>query len=149
MAFYEAGVLTTAPAATIDKMYCMLWNTGTTTRLRLREVGFVNTAATNSKVGIKRTTVRGTNTATLLGTPIDNNDPAASGTVDYTYSADPTVAGNYIRRGAIANVIGAGMQWSWWNGPGLVIPVSVGLAFVVPTAAAGGAQEAWLVWEEN
>lgn len=148
MALYEAGGLTTAPAATADKMYCSLWNTAATDRLRIREIGFTNTAATASKIAIKRITARGTNTTTLAGTPIDNNDAAAAGTLDLTYSADPTVTGNYLRRAHLANVIGAGLLWTWWNGPGLVVPVSVGVAFVVPTAVAGAALECWIVWEE-
>jgi hypothetical protein len=146
VAIYEAGVITQAPTATADKPYCGLWNTTGGSRLRLLELGMCNTAATTSKVAIKRTTARGTQTGTLLGTPLDSNDAATLGTVDFTYSADPTVTGNYFRRGHIANVIGASLLWSWWNSP-LVIAPALGIALVVPTAAAGAALEVWFVWE--
>lgn len=145
MAIYEAGVLTAAPAATIDTAYCAVWNPSGA-RLRLLEAGFCNTAATASKIATKRITARGTQTATLVASPMDVNDAATVGTVDFTYSAQPTVTGGYMRRGHIANVIGASLLWSWWNSP-LLIATGAGLAFVVPTAVAGSALEAWFVWE--
>jgi hypothetical protein len=145
MAIYEAGVITQAPTATADKPYCGLW-VPSGARVRLLEAGFCNTAATTSKIAIKRTTARGTQTSTLVGTGLDINDAATVGTVDYVYSADPTVTGNYFRRGHIANVIGASLLWSWWNSP-LVVASGAGLSFCVPTAAAGAALEAWFVWE--
>jgi len=148
VAFYEASGLTIAPAATIDLSYINLWNSGTADRLRVREIGMTNTAATAAKVGLKRTTARGTNTTTVLGTAIDNSDAAAAGTLDLTWSVESTKAGNYLRRAQIASVIGAGLLWTWWNGPGLVVPTSAGITLVVPTAVAGSACECWMVWEE-
>ena len=149
MGQYESGGATTAPTATADKMYCQLWNTASSERLKLRELGFTNTVATACKIALKRTTARGTNTTTVAGTPIDSADGAATGTLDLTYSGDPTVSGNYLRRAHLAAVIGAGISWAWWNGGGLVIPTgNNGLAVVVPTAVAGQVLEAWAVWEE-
>jgi uncharacterized membrane protein len=148
MPFVESAGLSTAPTATQDNAYVNLWNTSASQRLRLREIGFTNTAATASKMAIKRTTARGTNTTTQAGAGQDSADGGIVGTLDLTWSVESTKTGNYLRRATLAAVIGAGLQWTWWNGSGLIVPVSAGLAFVVPTAAAGAAMEVWAVWEE-
>lgn len=148
MALYEAGVLTVVTAATADNAYASLWNLGTVVRPRVREIGITTTSATASKVAIKRITARGTITTSQLGAALDSGDPASQLTLDYVYSAQPTVTGTYFRRAHMAATIGVGLVWSWWGGPGLVIPVSVGIAIVTPTALAGQPMELYVVWEE-
>lgn len=148
MAIYEAGVLTVATAATADNAYAALWNTGSVVRLRIRELGITSTSATASKVALKRISARGTQTATQAGAPIDAGDPAAQGTLDFTYSVQPTVSGNYFRRAHLAATIGVGLVWSWWGGPGLTVAVSAGIALVTPTALIGQPVELYVVWEE-
>jgi hypothetical protein len=143
---YEAGGLSTAPTATADKAYCQLWCP--TRRTVLREFGCTNPAATGGKIAVKRTTARGTNTTTVLGERQDGSNEAATSTLDLTWSVDATVAGNYLRRAHLPATIGAGIVWQWWTGLGLYIPSGAGVAFVVPTAAAGIALEVWAVWEE-
>jgi hypothetical protein len=147
VAIFEAGVVTTAPAATIDVPYAGLWNLTGGNRILVREIGLCSTAATTSRVGIKRTTARGTQTTTLLGSPLDTNDnQTVTGTVDSVYSANPTLTGNYLRRGLLANVVGASLLWSWWNSP-LVIAQGAGIQLCNLVATAAGALEAWFVWE--
>lgn len=143
---YEAGGITVTPAATIDRAYCQLWCP--TRRTVLREIGITATVATAAKVALKRTTARGTNTTTTAGERQDANNEAATSTLDLTWSVEPTVAGNYLRRAHTSGAIGAGLVWQWWSTPGLYIASGAGIALVVPTAAAGIAYEAWFVWEE-
>jgi hypothetical protein len=147
MAIYEASGLTTAPAATIDASYCQLWNTSATQRLQLREFGLTLPVGTAEKVAIKRTTARGTNTTTVLGTSRETTGTGV-GTLDLTYSVDSTKTGLYFRRAHLPAVIGAGLLWTWWSGSGLTVQPSAGLAFVVPTAVVGIVSEVWAVWEE-
>ena len=144
---YEASGLSTAPAATADKLYAQIWNAYTTRQIWLRELGFTNTVGTTCKVALKRTTARGTNTTTQAGTDRESTGTSTA-TLDLTYSADPTVTGNYLRRTNLAGVVGAGGMWTWWTGAGLAIPSATGLGIVVPTAVVGQVLELWVVWEE-
>lgn len=148
MEIYEASGLSVAPAATADKAYCQLWNANTTKTIFLREFGYTNTAATAGKIALKRSTARGTNTTTQAGTRRNDPPTTGTGTLDLTWSADATVAGNYIRRAHYAAVIGAGVLWTWWTGDGLAIAQATGMCFVVPTAVVGSAGEVYAVWEE-
>jgi hypothetical protein len=146
MAIYEQGVLTAQTSAAADYPYAQLW-VPSGARVRLLEIGMCNTAATTSKVGVKRTTARGTVNASLTGSPLDTNEAATVAQVDnFIATTAPTVTGGYMRRGHIANVIGASLLWSWWNSP-LIVASGLGVAVVQPTAVLGGILEMWFVWE--
>lgn len=149
MPFHEAGVLSAAPAATADTAYIQLWVPTGAQRTRVREIGGTNTAATASKLAIKRTTARGTQTATQVVSQADPSDTPSTATVDSAFSVQPTVSGSYMRRAHVAATIGAGFVWTWWSHPtGLMIAANAGIAVVVPTAVAGTAFEIWVVVED-
>ena len=144
MGFHEAGALSTAPAATADTAYFGIWN-GSGGAIRVREIGVYNTAATAGKLAIKRITARGTQTGTIAFEKLDAGDVAVTVNLDFTYSAQPTVSGGYIRRSHIAAAVGAGFVWTWWAGMGLRVENGAGIAIVVPTAVAGPACEVYAV----
>src|SRR5262245_6210110 len=143
----EASGISVAPTATQDNAYCQLWNAYTDKTIWLREFGYANIIGGAGKIALKRTTARGTNTSTVAGTFRDSTS-TSSGTLDLTWSSEATKTGNYLRRQHYNSSIGPQLVMPWWSGEGLAIPQSTGLAFVVPTAAAGLSGEVYVIWEE-
>jgi len=144
----EASGIGTAPTNTQDNAYCQLWNAYTDRTIWLRELGYSNILGGAGRIALKRTTARGTNTTTVAGTFRDST-ATSSATLDLTWSVEATKTGRYLRREQYASPIGPLLQWTYWQGEGLAIPQSTGLAMVVPTNAAGIAGEHWAVWEEE
>jgi hypothetical protein len=146
---YEAGVLSQAPT-NADGAFIALWNTSGSARIFLREFGIVAAASSNTAQYIcKRLTARGTQTSTLAGTPVDNADAAAKGTLDFAWSVQPTVGTVLLHPSmALANA-GMGQFFQWWSGSGLVIPAGAGVAVVAVLTASNGVQECHATWEES
>ena len=148
MALYTASA-TSATPNNIDIAYAGLWNLSTTAVLRVREIGVsLDPGAPVASVALKLLSARGTQTATVLGTPIDPNDVAgANGTLDSAYSVQPTVTGRYLRRMMTISSPGAGGFWQWWSGPGLRVGPLAGLAAVSAIAQTASGFEIYIIWE--
>jgi hypothetical protein len=147
VATYEAGTVGAA-AATTDNAIIVLWNGGSD-RLRLREVGITNTGSTNAeKAALALVSARGTQTGTLAGSPLDTNDPAAAGTVDFSWSVQPTVGAKLRRTHGIINAMSSVIFNFWGKKRGIWIPASAGIAMVNQLTSAADAWECWVVWDE-
>jgi hypothetical protein len=147
MATYESGTVGAA-AATTNNAIVVLWNTGSD-RLRLREVAIVNVGSTNAeKAALATITARGTNTGTLAGSALDENDPAAAGTVDFSWSVQPTVGQILRRTHGIVNAMTSVVFSFWGRKQGVWVAGGAGVAMVNQLTSAADAWEAWWVWEE-
>jgi hypothetical protein len=102
--------------------------TAATDRLYVAEIGFSLNAGTASSVGLIRSLTLGTSSSTAAGQAQDPGDAAAVGTVDYAWSAAPTIAGSpvYMRRCVCPATAGYTVIW--------VFPKPI----VVTNAATGG-----------
>lgn len=153
MGWYEAGGKSAAQTL-INKPIGTLWHPGATTtpRIRIREIAVWTVTATSGEIGLCRATARGTNTATQLGVALDSGDPAANGTLDQTYSVDPTMTtGTVIRRGILPATIGAGVVFSWWGqDEGLVVNNNAnGVSlFTIVAPSASTSWSYYFCWEE-
>jgi hypothetical protein len=133
--FSRAGINTSnSPVANLS-------NTGTTTRLRVYEVGVgVSVAPTTApQFYLARATARGTQTATLAGQSLDPADPASSGTVDSTWSANPTFSTtNRLVVGGLAVTAGGFFVWTFYDNP-LIVEATSASGLVIANANASGA----------
>jgi hypothetical protein len=147
VATYEAGTVGAA-AGTTNNAITLLWNGGSD-RLRLREVGIINVGSTNAeKAGLATITARGTNTGTLAGSPLDTNDAAATGTVDFSWSVQPTVGSMLRRTHGIVNAMTSVIFSFWGMKRGVWVPAGAGIAMVNQLTSAQDAWECWWIWEE-
>lgn len=147
-AFSRAGI------NTADSIYANLWNTGTP-RMKVLEVavGIAVAPTTAPILYLVRTTARGTQTATLAGLPLDPADAAAAGTVDSTWSVNPTKAGaitaSGIVAGGLAVTAGGYLVWQFYDEP-LVLASGAGLciANVNASGATTGTFTGHFKWRE-
>jgi len=128
--------------------------TGTARRLFVVEVGVgVAVAPTTAPAFyLSRATARGTQTATLAGQPADPNDPAAAGTLDTTWSVNPTFSTSaFLRFGGLAVTAGGFLVWTFYDEP-LIISATSGLGLTLANANASGATTGtftgYMVWNE-
>ena len=151
MALYAVSFRTAAAAATtFGGAGVAYWNLSpaSTGRVRVREIGVFNTTATACAVGLSRTTARGTQSTTQVGTPQDAADAASLANFDSAWTVNPTqgAAAAMLRRAMIPAAIGGGIIWVF--GPNELIAVSSnGIALVNPTGT-GQVLDCWAVWEE-
>jgi hypothetical protein len=120
-----------------------------TDRLRIREIGVFMGAATASTFGLGRPTAIGvTPTTPVTVLAEDSGDPAGTGTIALAWATAPTAptGPNYIRRVSLPATVGAGIIWSWWNGPGLIVPVSSSI--VLFNLATNGVADVYAVIDE-
>src|SRR3954447_23997140 len=91
MTRYSAG-FSRAGINTANSPVANLSNTGTTDRVYVMEIGIgVAVAPTTAPMFyLSRATARGTQTATLVGVAHDAGDGTPVGTLDTTWSANPT-----------------------------------------------------------
>lgn len=118
-------------------------------RLRLRELGIFMAAATASTFGLGRPEAIGiTPTTPVLGQAEDPADAAAVGATALAWGTKPTAPSSsiYLRRIGLPAAIGAGIIWTWPDGPGLVIPVSSSI--VLYNLATNGVVDVYARWEE-
>jgi hypothetical protein len=147
VATYEAGTVGAA-AGTTDNAITVLWNGGSG-RIRLREVGIINVGSTNAeKAGLALVSARGTQTGTLAGSPLDTTDPAAAGTVDFSWSVQPTVGAKLRRTHGIVNAMTSVIFSFWGQKRGIWIAAGVGIGMVNQLTSAQDAWECWWVWDE-
>ena len=133
--FSRAGINTAnSPVANLNQ-------TGTSARLHIVEIGVgVAVAPTTAPMFyLTRATARGTQTATLAGLPVDAADPAAGGTVDTTWSANPTFSTtNYLVMGGLAVTAGGFLVWTFYDDP-LVVIATAGNGITIANVNASGA----------
>lgn len=108
-----------------------LWSTGGSLYLQTLIVTIPVAPTTIPDLYVVRASARGTQTATGAGNPFDPNDNTATGTLDNTWSANPTVGavGTALARLPLPLAAGASFYWtadtlnSMWcrNGAGLAI----------------------------
>lgn len=122
---------------------------GATQRIRLRELAIFLAAATASTYGLGRPAAIGvTPTTPVLGQAEDPADAAAAAKTAVAWATRPTVPTSsiYIRRFSMPAAIGAGIIWTWPDGPGLVIANGASLALY--SLATNGVIDVHARWEE-
>ena len=129
-------------------------NTASTARLYVVEVGVgIAVAPTTAPAFyLTRATARGTQTATLAGQPLDPNEVASTGTLDSTWSVNPTFStSNFLHRGSLATTAGGFLVWTFYDSP-LIVNATSGLGLTLANANASGATTGtfagYVVWEE-
>ena len=118
-------------------------------RLRIREIGIFLGAATASTFGLGRPVAIGvTPTTPVLGQAEDPADVAAVGATAVAWATRPTVPTTsiYHRRISLPAAIGAGVIWTWPDGPGLVIPINSSIA--IYSLATNGVIDVYARWDE-
>lgn len=142
--------------AGVNAANTIMWQlraTGTTTRVRLLEIGLgVKGAPTTAPAfQLVRTTAVGTSSTTTAGTPYDQNDSAAVGTLDSAWSANPTLGTGVLRESVMATTAGGQTFWTFYD-QAIELPISTtgGLAIVntVATGTTVGTFVCYMVWEE-
>jgi hypothetical protein len=108
-----------------------LWSGGATLYLQTLIVTIPVAPTTLPDLYVVRASARGTQTATVAGNPFDPNDNTATGTLDTTWSSNPTVGavGTALARLPLALSAGASFYWTsdqlnaFWarNGAGLAV----------------------------
>ena len=143
--FYEVGVKGIAAAS--GATYATI-HTGANNNIALRELGIFVSAATATVIGLIRPSNSPVATTSTLGQAQDPAVAASNTNMDTAWSTAPTVGSAYLRQSELPATIGAGLIWTWWNGDGLIIPVSSYLVIWNPGASAGAAPYIYAVWEE-
>jgi hypothetical protein len=139
MTVYSAG-FSRAGINTANSPVANLSNTGTATRLRVLEIGVgIAVAPTTAPLFyLSRATARGTQSATLAGQVFDSGDAAASGTVDYTWSANPTFStSNLMVVGGLGVTAGGFFVWTFYDNP-LIVNATAASGLVIANANASG-----------
>lgn len=146
--FSRAGINTAnSPVASLN-------NTGSTSRLFVVEVGVGVAVAPSTAPAfyLSRATARGTQTATLAGQPADPNAVSSLGTLDTTWSVNPTFStSNYMRFGGLATTAGGFLVWTFYDSP-IIISATSGLGLTLANSNASGATTGtftgYFVWDE-
>lgn len=153
--YYGAGV-TRAGVNTANTAYFNLHQTGTTSRLRVRQVIVsIRVAPTTAPAWfLSRATARGTQASTLAGQALDPSEPAAIGTLDVcgTGASAPTFStANIIQTGGLAVTAGGSFIWTFYDEP-LIVTNTAGNGLVIANANASGATtgnfDCSILWEE-
>jgi hypothetical protein len=136
MPFYHVGFSARAGINTANSPIVNLWQA--TRKARIMEVGvFIQVAQTTAPVfALQRATARGTQTATLAPIAKDPADIAATGTLDTTWSANPTfaTAAPHIRAMGVPLAIGNGVIWNFDD-----LEVAIGAGMTLFNINASGA----------
>lgn len=150
---YVAG-FSRAGINTANSPVANLTNTGTTDRLYVLEVavGIAVAPTTAPAFYLSRATARGTQTATLAGQPLDPAEVAAVGTLDTTWSVNPTFSTtNFLTRGSLAVTAGGFLVWTFYDNP-LVVAATAASGLTLANANASGATTGtfagYFKWEE-
>lgn len=136
---------------TASTIYVNLW--APANRIFIREVGIsVTTAPSNAQDWyLVRATARGTQTATQAGNPLVTPTNSSNGTLDNTWSVNPTVnaVATSLRRLGLPVTAGGGLIWSFAKGD-FAVADATGLAIVNANASGAtlGAFTFYLDWEE-
>jgi hypothetical protein len=147
--YYVAG-RTAATAATADNVGAELWNPHGTKSMYVNEVWWFQTTAAVGNQGLVRSSAKGTSTLTVTPDADNATDrravPPSGGTLELTFSAQPTLATPYLARANTAAAIGAGFIWVFPMP--IEIPAGTGLCIATPLAVALGISDVTFVFEE-
>lgn len=120
--------------AGVNTANTIMWQlrTASTSRARIFEIHITVAVAptTGPSWRLNRSTAVGTSTATVTPEEQDPGGGAAATLLDITWSANPTLASNDMRKYATPSSIGSGIVWTWPDHRPLILPVSSGLAVV-------------------
>jgi hypothetical protein len=129
-----------------------LWSTGGSLYIQTLIVQIPVAPTTIPDLYVVRTTARGTQTATVAGNPYDPNDNAATGTLDTTWSANPTVGavGTAMLRMPLPLSAGATFYWTADTLNAMWVRNAAGLAIVNGNAsgATTGTFNLTIAWRE-
>lgn len=146
MARFSAGVRTAAGSTTLPifSLYA-----GATGGGRLRELGVENTGAVAVALYLARFTTTGTQGAGLVEAKHDPNSGPALCTAVTTHTVLPTLGDDLGYRATLGAAVGSAYAWTFWDGPGLVIPVGTanGVGLLVATGA-GVVCDCYAIWDE-
>jgi len=122
MGLYSLSVRTTATASGAA---CAELRSSASDRLRIREIEVTIATAVASIFGLGRPAAIGvTPTSPVTVLAEDFADAAGTGVVALAWGTGPTSPTAFFRRCGLPASIGAGRAWGFWNGPGLIVPVS-------------------------
>jgi hypothetical protein len=120
--------------AGVNTANTIMWQHRTTasSRVRIYEIALaVDTVTTTGPSWrLNRTTAVGTSTATVSPEEQDPGGGAATSLLDITWSSNPTLGSNDLRRYATPQTVGSGIVWTWPDHRPLIIPASAGMAIV-------------------
>lgn len=129
-----------------------LWSTGASIYIQSLIVQIPVAPTTIPDLYVVRSTARGTQTATVAGNMFDPNDNAATGTLDTTWSANPTVnaVGTAMLRMPLPLSAGATFYWAADTLNAMWIRSGAGLAIVNANAsgATTGTFNLSIAWRE-
>jgi hypothetical protein len=126
---------------TANSPVAQLRPTSTAKRLYIVEIliGVAVAPTTAPNFYLSRSSAIGTSTLTLAGLPHDGQDGAAIGTVDSTWSANPTFSTtNYLRVAPLALTAGGGWMFTFYDDP-IVIDKVTTTGIVIANVNASGA----------
>lgn len=122
---------------------------GSSDRLHIREIGIFMGAATASVFGLGRPAAIGvTPTSPVTCQAEDTGDPAGTAQTAVAWGTKPTAPTSsiYLRRIGLPAAIGAGVIWTWPDGPGLIVPVSSSI--VIYNLNTNGVADIYVRYEE-
>jgi hypothetical protein len=126
---------------------CWELRSSATDRVRVREIGITLAAATASSFGLGRPAAIGvTPTSPVTVVAEDTGEPTGTAQTALAWGTGPTIPAVFLRRIGFPATIGSGIIWSWWNGPGLLIPVSSSL--ILWNLATNGVSDVYVVLDE-
>lgn len=122
MALYQLGVRTSGTASGAAAVEL---RSASTIRPRVREIKVTLATAVASLFGIGRPAAIGvTPTSPVAVLAQEPQDPAGVTTTALAWGTPPTSPTAFLERFGLPATIGANAIFSYWNGPGLIIPVS-------------------------
>jgi hypothetical protein len=145
VAKFDAGG--NSPAAAAGAAFVHLW-TPAARSARVLRIEIICTAATASDIGLARSTVRGTQTTTQVGTALDPLTGASTAQFDSVWSVQPTVSATNMRR-ILLNAAGQGIIWTWDDTDPLVVSAGAGLALINRGGAGAAIQSVNMEWDEG
>lgn len=129
MARFEVANAKSGTASTAN---VIMWQfkTAAGSRARIFEIALSIAVAPNTSGPswrLTRSATLGTSTATVTPEEQDPGGGAATVVLDTTWSANPTLSANDLRKYATPTAIGSGIVWTWPDHRPLIVPVSSGL----------------------
>lgn len=146
MAKFDAGA--NSPAAASGACFANLW-TPAARSARVLRVEVICTAATASDIGLARTTGRGTQTTTQVGSALDPLTGASTVQFDSVWSGQPTGISSTNMRRILLNAAGQGIIWTWDDTDPLVVSAGSGLCLVNRGGGAAAIQSVNMEWDEG
>lgn len=140
--------------AGVNTANTIMWQfkTAAGSRARIFEIGLsaAGTVTTGPSWRLNRSATLGTSTATATPEEEDPGGGSATVVLDTTWSANPTLSANDLRRYATPGTVGSGIVWTWPDHRPLIVPVSSGLLIVNAnaTGASTGPLNCYFVFEE-